>query len=298
MTPQGAEKGIEYFHKAIEADSNFAAAYAMLAAAYEWYSFMGEMPQDEAYPKCLALVERALEIDERLAEGYMALAGIKGYFLWDWEGAEANMKKSFDLNPNVADAHCEFSWLLMAMGRTEEALAEARRCLELDPLSYAPNWVMANMYCLARQYDRAVAQVQRMIELEPSDPKPYGDLARVYELLGRYGDAIESRRRSMTLAGAPPQRIAAMDSAYTASGPDGYWRWLLEGVKDKFDIHPTWAAILYVQLGDKDQAFSWLEKAYEQHDGLLYLLKVSPSYDSLRDDPRYLDLLRRMNLPE
>jgi tetratricopeptide (TPR) repeat protein len=185
----------------------------------------------------------------------------------------------------------------MAWGRTEEALAEAKRCLELDPLWYTSNWVMSHMYCLARQYDQAIAQAQRMIELELNVPIPYRDLAEVYERAGRYEDAIEARRQFMTLSGSPPERIAAMDSAYGESGPEGYWRWHLERRKDQYDRHPTYIGMLYAQLGDDDQAIAWLEKAYEKHDGLLYLLKVLPLLDPIRDDPRYHDLVRRMNFP-
>ncbi len=298
MTKEGAEKGIEYFHQAIEADSSYAPAYAMLAAVYEWYSFLGYLPQEEAYAKCTALIEKALEIDDTLAEAYMALAGVKGYFLWDWIGAETEFKRSFELNPGLSDAHCEYAWGLMAWGRTEEALAEAERCLELDPLGYLPNWVMSHMYCLARQYDQAIAQTQRMIELELNVPQPYHDLATVYEQVGRYEDAIEARRQFMTLSGSPPGKIAAMDSAYSESGPEGYWRWRLEGLKDQYDRYPSVVAMYYAQLGERDQAIAWLERAYERHDGWLYLLKVHPLLDPLRDDPRYKDLVRRMNFPE
>jgi len=298
LTKEGTEKGIEYFHQAIEADSSYAPAYAHLAAAYEWYSFMGYLQPKEAYSRCIVLIEKALEIDDTLAEAYTALAGVKYYLLWDWEGGEAEFKRSIELNPSSAETHCEYAWLLMAMGRTAEAIAEAKRCLELNPLWYTSNWVMTHMYSLARQYDRAVAQAQRMVELEPNDPRPYYDLARVYEKMERYEDAIEARRKAMNLSGSPPEKIAAIDSAYTESGPDGYWRWHLEGLTGQYDRYPTVTAILYARLGDKDQAFAWLEKAYEQHDGPLYLLKVGSSWDPLRDDPRYHDLLRRMNYPE
>jgi TolB-like protein/tRNA A-37 threonylcarbamoyl transferase component Bud32 len=297
MTKEGAEKGIEYFQQAIEADSSYAPAYAMLAAAYEWYSFLGYLPPVETYAKCVALIEKALEIDDSLAEAYMALAGVKGCFLWDWEGGETQFERSFELDPDAADAHCEYSWLLMATGRTEEAFAEAGRCLELDPLWYTSNWVMAKMYGLARQYDRALAQVQRMVEMEPNDWRPYWELAAVYERLGEYEDAIEARRRAMTLNGAPPERIAAMDSACSESGAEGYWRWELKRLEGQYEAHPTYIAMVYAQLGDEEQAFEWLERAYEQHDGLLYLLKADPRWDPLRDDPRYEDLVRRMNFP-
>jgi len=297
LTKEGTEKGIEYFHRAIEADSSYAPAYAMLAVAYNWYWFIGYLPLEEALSKGTALINKALEIDDECAEARMALAEFNYVLLWDWEGGVTEYERSIELNPGAAEVHCEYSWLLMAIGRAEEAIAEAKRCLELDPVAWWSNWVLTNMYYHARQYDQAIAQCRQWTELEPSDSRPYRNLAMVYARMDRYEDAVRARQKEMTLSGSPPEKVAALDSAYAESGPEGYWRLYLESSKGRHDSYPTWTALFYAQLGDKDQAFTCLEKAYEKHDGPIYLLKVSPWWDPLRDDPRYDDLVRRMNFP-
>jgi tetratricopeptide (TPR) repeat protein len=137
-----------------------------------------------------------------------------------------------------------------------------------------------------------------MIEMKLNEPWAYSRLAYVYETMERYEDAVSARKKAMTLSGAPLESIAALDSAYSESGPEGYWMWRLERMKGQYDRYPTNTARYYAQLGDKDQAFVWLEKAHEKHDGRMFTLKVHPFWDPLRDDPRFQDLLRRMNFPE
>jgi tetratricopeptide (TPR) repeat protein len=188
------------------------------------------------------------------------------------------------------------------MGRFEESIAEAQRALQLDPVSFLTNWTLAYMYFLARQYERAIEQYWQVAELEPDQPVPHSGLARIYSLMGRYDDAVRAHKKAMALWNAPPEtvaaKVAALDSTYGESGPEGYWTWHLERLRGQYDRQPAATAKYYAQLGDKDQAFAWLEKAYEKHDGPMFTLKVHPLYDPLRDDPRFKDLLRRMNFPE
>jgi tetratricopeptide (TPR) repeat protein len=134
-----------------------------------------------------------------------------------------------------------------------------------------------------------------MVELEPNEHKTYWALAMVYEQLGQYEEAVQALQKAMTLLGVSPEKVAALDRAYEESGPTGYWTWRLES---KYDRHPSAIAAIYGRLGDKDQAFVWLEKAYEDHGALMHQLKVHPRWDPLRDDPRFQDLLRRMKLTD
>ncbi|MCK5406529.1 MAG: tetratricopeptide repeat protein, partial [Candidatus Krumholzibacteria bacterium] len=189
---------------------------------------------------------------------------------------------------------------LMARGRFEEAIAEAKRTLQLDPVSPRTIMPLAYIYRTARQYENAIAQFRKAAELEPNDPHTYSLLAWTYEAMEMYEDAVRARKKWMTLWGTPETkaRIAALDSAYSESGPEGYWRWRLERNKGKYDRHPTYLAAYRSRRGKSDRAFAWLEKAYEKHDGEMHLLKVKPEWDPLRDDPRYHDLVRRMNFPE
>ena len=298
FTNKEIEKAIEYFQQAIEIDSNYAQVHARLAESYLWLWYPGGLPLEEARSRMDPPLRKALEIDDTLPEGHHVVAAIKHYCDWDWAGAEMGYKRAIALDPSFVDAHFDYAWLLMAIGRSTEAITEAKRALQLDPVSWWTNMTLANMYVYSRQYDQAIEQCQQMIELEPNDSRRHWVLANIYEKMGRYEDAVRAWQKVMTLSDAPAERVAALDSAYSESGPEGYWMWRLERLKGKYDRNPKATAIYYAQLGDKDQAFVWLEKAYEKHNGEMLLLKVHPSWDPLRDDPRFQDLLRRMNFPE
>ncbi len=298
LTKKELEKANEYFQQAIEVDPNYAQAYAGLAASYEYLSWAGHLPLDEAKSKTSALLRKALEIDYTLAEAHLALSGVLFYLDWDWVEGEREMKLAIALNPNLAEAHCEYAFYLMAMGRFEESIAEAKRALQLDPLSYSRESKLAYMYYQARQYDQAIAEYQRTAELEPKKSEAYWGLARVYEQMRSYEDAFKARQKALTLEGAQQEEVEALARAYSESGPKGYWMWRLEKLKGQYEHDPYFTAQIYAQLGHKEQAFAWLEKAYEKHDGRIYRLKVEPLLDPLRNDPRFGDLLRRMNFPE
>nr|NIO56026.1 tetratricopeptide repeat protein [Candidatus Latescibacterota bacterium] len=299
ITPEGIKKADEYFQQAIEADPNHAQAYAGLAASYELQAWRGRLPLDETKTEIERLVRKALEIDPTLAEAYLALSGKRFYLDWDWLGGEEEIQRAIELNPGLAEAHYEYAYFLSAMGRFEEAIAEAKLAFHLDPLSLLYGKTLANVYRLSRHYDQSINQCRQLTEMEPNDPGVYRLIANTYEAMGRYEDAVKAKQKMLTLSGVPPEKVAALDSAYSESGPEGYWMWHLESLKDQYDRYPQQTAGYYAQLGDKDQAFAWMEKAYEK-DGArkMFLLKVNPSWDPLRDDPRFADLLRRMNFPK
>jgi len=298
LTKEELEKANEYFQQAIDVDPNYAQAYAGLAASYEFLSWAGHLPLEEAKSKTMALLSKALEIDNTLAEAHLALAGVRFVLFWDWVEGEREMKLAIALNPNLAEAHYEYAYYLMAIGRFEESIAEAKRALHLDPLSYTYEGTLAYMYSYARQYDQAIAQYQRVAELVPKKSGAYLHLARTYEQMGRYEDAVKARQKALTISGAPPEEVEALARAYSETGPNGYWMCRLEKLKSQDEQDPYFTARIYAQLGDKEQAFAWLEKAYEKHSPGIYKLKVEPLLDPLRSDSRFQDLLRRMNVPE
>jgi TolB-like protein len=287
-----AKKAAEYYQKAIEIDPNYAHAHARIADCYVFFGWGGDLPIEEARSIAMESARKALEIDDQLSQGHYALANIRFYLDWDWVGAEEEYRRSIALDPNFAWAHGEYGWFLTAMGRFEEAFDESKLFLQLAPVSWIAHNPLARWYVCTRQYDQALAQYRLMAEMEPDKP-PVG-VWTVYEQMGRYEDAIKVR----TLWGGQPERATALDSAYSESGPEGYWKVLLERSKGQQDRNPGLAAWYHVQLGEKDQAFAWLEKAYETHSGGMHQLKVEPAWDPLRDDPRFQDLLRRMNFPE
>jgi len=297
-TKKELEKANEYFQQAIEVDPNYAQAYAGLAASYEFLSWAGHLPLDEAKSKTMALSKKALEIDNTLAEAHLALSGVQFVLYWDWAGAETEFKLAIALNPNLAEAHYEYAYYLMAMGRFVESIAEAKRALQLAPLSNPYELTLAGMYSYARQYDLAIAQYQRVAELEPTNPLVYLSLARTYEQMRRYEGAVKAHQKALTLQGAQHEEVETLARAYSESGPEGYWMCRLEKLRGQYEQNPYLTAKIYAQLGDKEQAFAWLEKAYEKHDKGIYKLKVEPLLDPLRSDSRFQDLLRRMNVPE
>ncbi len=294
---EGFDRASEYFQQAIEVDPNDARAYVGLANCYGASGFFGYIPPKEGYSKSMELVKKALEIDESLAEAYECLAANKLYYDWDWAGAEEGFKRALALNPNLVGMN-EYAWLLLAVGRFDEAIAEAERALRLDPFSVITNMTLAHFYTHTRQYDPALAQCQRFLELGLNDARAYSWIARVYELMGNFEECVRFQQKAMALRGDPPEDIEALGLAYSESGPKGYWMWHLDRLKGRYDRNPTVAAIYYAQLGDRGQAFAWLEKAYEKHDMELFRLKYNLRFDPLRDDPRFQDLLRRMNFPE
>jgi TolB-like protein/Tfp pilus assembly protein PilF len=296
--PKAWERAAEYFEKATDIDTNYAEAYAMLATCYVHLAWGGHLPFGEAFSQATALTKKALDIDDTISEAYFALGYKRFYLDWDWLGGRKELNRAIELDPNNAEAHAGYAWMLMTTGRSEEAFAEAKISLRIDPVAYTINMTMAWMYYLAGQCDEAIAHYEQIVELHPNRPEIYNDLAYICGNMGRYEDAVRAYQKTLTLRGDAPEKIAAVDSAYGESGPEGYWRWHLERVKGWSERYPAFTAICYAQLGEIDQAFTWLEKAFEKRDSWMFRLKVEPCWDPLRDDPRFQDLLRRMKFPE
>jgi TolB-like protein/tRNA A-37 threonylcarbamoyl transferase component Bud32 len=292
------KKAIDCFRRAVEIDSNYAEAYAAMAGSYVFFGYYGMMSKEEARSKADALVRKSLEINDMLPEAHLAAGGIKHYYEWDWVGAEREYRLTLALDPNRVEAHWEYSLLLTCLGRFREAIAEAKRAQQLDPLWFWTSSALISAYYHARRYGEAVAECQGAIERWPERPVFYVRLQRAYTQMGRYESAIKTRHELGALLGTSSEMVAALDSAYTESGPDGYWRWRLQSIKGKHEQDPYSTARIYAQLGDKDHAFAWLEKAYERRDGQLLGLRAEPMWDPLRDDPRFQNLVRRMNYPE
>jgi TolB-like protein/DNA-binding winged helix-turn-helix (wHTH) protein len=290
--PDEFQKAIAFFQKAIEADPKWAPAYVGLANSYGWLWMEGALPPQEVLPRFNAALSTAMEIDDTLPEVRYTLAVRAFYYLWDWGEAEREFKRALALNPNLVEARYEYAWFLSSMGRIAESLTEAKRAVERDPLSVTANLALGSMYSMARQYDQAIPQLRHTIELEPNDPRGYGFLAGAYEQTGMYEEAVAAHQKAMTLSGAQPAEVAALRRAYSQSGYQGYLIWFLGRQND-----PYFSAVLHTRLGHKDDAFVGLEKAYKQHRWEMIQLKVRPVWDPLRSDPRFQDLLRRMNFP-
>ncbi|MCI0336577.1 MAG: protein kinase [Acidobacteria bacterium] len=294
-------KAIEYFNEAIARDPNYALAYVGLADCYVLMSgFSLPLPPTEVYPKAKEAVMKALQIDNQLAEAHASLARIKLNYDWDWPGAEKEFKLAIDIDPNYPTAHQWYSVFLSYMGRHEEAIAEARRAYELDPLSLAISGGLVRAYCRARQHEQAIEHCLKILELDPhAYVRLNNDLELAYEQLGMYEQAIAARLKAMTALGDDSGTIAALTAASIKSGWKGYLQKTadlrmesaLRGDISRFDM-----ARIYARLGNKDRAFEWLEKAYAEHSSEIVSIKSDPAFDQLRADTRFQDLLHRIGL--
>ena len=293
-------EAVGYFEEAIERDADYSAAYAALAETYYvLHQAVGAMPAEEAMSRAEELASKALEIDSTLAEALTTRASIKRTYYWDWAGAEEDYKRALELDPSSSWTHSGYARWMTVMGRHEETIALARRALQLDPSSLVRREALGDAFNSARRYDEAEEQYQRILEIDPTYSLAYSALAGIYEATGSYQEAVAARQESMRLQGVSEDTIAGFLDAYATSGMDGYWRWVLDYMTEQAKrqyVLPIRFARLHARLGETDKAFDWLEKAYQERDGQLIWLKVSHNWDPLRDDPRFTDLLRRMNL--
>ncbi len=285
-------KAISYFERAIEVDPEFAQAHLGLSKTYGWLWIMGAIPPNEAYPRFTASLRRALEIDDTVPEAHYVKAVAAWYFYWNWAEAEAEFKRALELNPSFEEARFEYAWFLSTMGRMEEAVREAERAVAGDPLSVSANLALGSVYQTSGQADKAVAQLRKAMELEPTDPRVYEFLGGAYGILGLHDEAVAMRQREMMLTGASHEDVAAMEAAYRQGGYPGYQRWLLARAQNPYN-----KARLQAALGMHDEAFANLEMCYKQHWWAMVRLNSGKEWDSLRQDVRFQELLRRMNFP-
>jgi serine/threonine-protein kinase len=301
LTDDGFRKSLEYFRQAIDKDPNFALAYVGLAESYNHLGDFNVMRPKEVYPKAKSAALMALKLDDLLAEAHTALAIVLLEYDWDWSAAEKEFRRAIEVNPSDADAHLEFGFYLMSMGQFDEAIAHVRRAQELDPVSLVKITAVAQVLLVARRYDEAIEQCKTAIEMDPNLGFAYWLLGLAYVYKGAYEPAIVALQKSTPLSGDSPDEPAALGLAYALSGKTGEARKILDELKQRSErkyLSPTVIASLYGALGEKDRAFALLDKAYDERDFLLVLLKVEPLFDPLRSDPRFTILMQRVGLPK
>jgi TolB-like protein/DNA-binding winged helix-turn-helix (wHTH) protein len=304
------KESIGYLQKATELDPNFALAYVGLADAYNIGNILGVYSAKESLPEARAAATKALALDPSLAEAHAALGMVKSHYDFDLVGAQREFLKAIELNPNSAYAHLFYSNCYLApMGRMSEAIAENQRALQLDPLSLPINNFMGMTYMFAENYEKAYQQFQHTIAMDPTFPLAHLYFSWLLTTMGKYEESIKENEKSELLGGSSPEdaaaEAAAMLQAFKTGGEKGFWQKNLERTlltlkqsgSDSADA--TGVASAYALVGDKDNAFKWLDKAYEERDGAdIMLLKCVPPFKSLRGDPRFADLLRRLGLPD
>jgi TolB-like protein/Tfp pilus assembly protein PilF len=300
VTPEAMQKAIEYFQQALEKDPAYALAYAGLADTYNTLAFFTVFPPREVVPKAKAAAVKALEIDANLAEAHVSLGWAGFTYDLDWPAAGKHLERAVVLNPAYPVAHSFYSLYLGALGRSEEGLTEAKRALDLDPVSPAIlHYVVVQLY-LARRFDEAIEQCRKTLELDPSFTPARGVLGHVYAAKGMYREALAEYEKYATLSGGSPGSTAFVGYAHARLGQRSQAFRVLDqlGAASKQRYVPALSfATVYVGLGEKEQAFLWLEKAYDERTNSLAYLKVQSTWDPLRPDPRFADLVRRIGLP-
>ncbi len=303
LTVDGMKKGIEHHKQAIERDPHFALAYAGLADCYNYFAQPVEAKQ---------ALSKALELDETLGEAHASLGFLKFVYDWDFAGAESEFKQALELRPNYAEAHHWSAIYFANVGRHEEASIEAKRAVQLDPLSLLMNMTPALASYLARDYDAAVEQLQKIIDMEPNFPAAHSVLGNVYLQQGLFEQAMVEYQKVLELS----KGVVPVEMSMKAIIAHAYAKWRKRSKAIKL-LHELTAEIsdsdkllglsnvlqhsiaeIYAALGQVDEAFEWLNKAYDAHDMQMVSLKVNPTLDGLRNDARFADLVRRVGLPQ
>jgi len=290
-TADDIRKAIDYFEQAIKLDTNYALAYARLADSYGLLPFYTSILPKEAFSKAKVAVMKALDIDETLAEAHSALGFIRMYDDWDWEAAETELKRAVQIKPSYVTAHHWYAEYLSWVGRHEEAIAEIRRAHELDPLSLLINYMKAYIFFYARQYERAIEQCQKTLDLDPNFALPHSILGRTYLEKGMYEEAIVAFQKG--------RKRWHLGYAYALAGKRDEALGILEEMKERWkrgDIRAHPIAMVYAGLGEEDLVLEWLEKSLGEREPQMVYLNVDPKFDSLRSNPRFKALLKKMNL--
>jgi len=288
-TQLGLDQSIELFQSATERDPNYALAYSGLANSYGLLGAYRFVPPEAVFPQAKAAALKALELDPNLAEGYTSLALINWLYDWDWVAADQAFRRSIELNPSYVTAHHWYGLYLAEMGRFDEAIASQKRALELDPLSVYVNADMGRIYYFARRYDEALTQYRKTSEMNPNFEGFYSEVALLYEQLGMFDEYRAALH--------PTKARDFRNQLNQESNNEWQQVWLQRSATKSlrwYEYHEL--ARIDARLGRKDKAFAALNRAYEVHDHLMTQLRVEPAFDSLRSDPRFDELLRRMNL--
>ncbi len=300
-TGDAINKSIEYFNQAIEKDPNYAVAYAALADSYVILPSYTPTRGKEAYPKARVAATKALEINDKLAEAYTARAYIREYFDWDFANAERDFKRSIELNPNYPTARQWYGEYLTLMGRHGEAIAELKRAQELDPLSLIINREVGVAFSFAGQYDQAIEQLRKTLDMDPGFVPAHHELGWAYTQKRIYVAAIAEFQKAISLEKDNAFSLMGLGFTYAVSGKREDAHRILDQLSElskSFYVPSTYIAAVYAGLGDKEQAFQWLEKAYRERDEGLIYLNVAAPWGNLRSDPRFVSLVRRVGLPQ
>jgi TolB-like protein/DNA-binding winged helix-turn-helix (wHTH) protein/Tfp pilus assembly protein PilF len=299
-TEEGFNKGSEYFQQAIAKDPAYALAYSGLSDSHSSLAEFGAVPAKEGYLRAKDAALKALELDGTLAEAHSSLALIRSSYDWDWSGADKEFRRAIELNPSYTDAHRLHAEVLWQTGRLDDAIAETKLTLELDPLSLDANNDLGLEFFLARQYDRAIEQEGKVLELDPNYIVAYYFRGVAYLKESMHKEGMRELEKAVAISPSDMVALTGLGYGYAVTGKRVEARKVLDKLnalsKQQY-VSAVWRAKIYAGLEEKDKAFEWLEKAYEDRSIVsVGYIKTNPMFDPLRSDPRYADLLRRTNL--
>lgn len=300
-TEENLHKAIAHFQNAIKEDPNYALAHVGLADCYNALGVVqiGALPPTEARRLAEETAKKALALDPTLAEAHTAL-GYANHYNWNWTAAETDFKRAIELNPSYANAHNFYASFLMSRGRIEESIASSTRARELDPFSLSISAQRGFLLENARRYDEAIEQLRNVIAMDPNHYQAHWFLGHTYALNKQFEQAIAASQKAVDVSQRAPGALGMLGMVYALAGQkdeaNKILNELLELNKRRY-VTPAALANLYIGLDNKDQAFFWLEKAFQERSNYLAYLKVFPILDPLRSDPRFADLVRRVGLP-
>ena len=294
------QEGIQFFQKAIALEPAYAEAYSGLADSYTTLGYLSYLPPREAFPQARAAAEKALSLDDSLAEPHTSLAYVYFYFDWNWQAAESEFKKAIVLNPNYATAHDYYTYFLMSMRRPEEAKTEIERALQLDPLSVPINTDIGFQMFYTGRYDAAIEQLKKTLQMNPKFPLAHLWLGRSYQQKGMFEESMAEYQATDSALPNWVVTLAGIGNLQGLQKKDADARLTLAKLdamsKSKY-VTPYGVALVYIGMGKKDEAFRWLEKAFDDRANWLVWLRFDPRWDSLRSDPRYAEMIRRLRFP-
>jgi eukaryotic-like serine/threonine-protein kinase len=295
-TEVGFQRAIDHFKHAVEKDPSYALAYAGLADTYNLLGASGYVAPKSVWLSAKSTAMQALKIDDQLPEAHISLALVRENYDWDWPGTETEFKRAIQLDGNSAVAHYWYGDFLTRMGRFEEAKLELRKAQELEPLSLLTNTSVGRQLYFARQYEPAIQQLKKTLDMDATFVPAQDGVEDAYVQSGMYQEAVAEQQKVLALSGNPDFAMAVGES-YRKSGYPGVLQFILGGLTEesKHGYTPAYnIAQIYARLGDKDQSFAWLERAYNDRDSKLTYLKVEPAFDEIDSDPRFQQLLQRL----
>lgn len=297
-TSEAFRKAMQFFEQALTEDHEYALAYAGVADCHSMLGFYGALPAKEAMPRAEVAAMKALDIDSDLAAAHASMGAVQSLYRWDWPAAERSFKRAIELDRSYAVAHLWYAaFALLPVGRLDEAYLESKRATELDPVTPIVNVVPALILLYQRKYDQAIEELRASLDLDPNFFWTHFWLGEAYLHKGEFGKAITA----LDLGNVPGFREGHLGYAYAVSGQPEMARKLIEELQGGSRPRHLLAyhlALIYLGLGEHDKAFEWLDKAWEERSPQLYVINCLPEVDKVRSDPRFQNLLRRMNLAD